>query len=705
MKRIFAIAAMASTLLAPQTGLAQDAAGRVLAAAGDVTIVRGGQKLAAPAGTPVRPGDTVELGTQSNAQIRFTDESIVALRSETSFRVAEYQYSASDSAVGRAFFNLVKGGMRTVTGVIGRRNTQNYGVQTATATIGIRGTHYTLVECAANCRNADGSAAPAGTYGSVTDGRIGVTNQSGERQFGADQYFHVASATAAPQQLVAPPTFLRDPLESRTRTQQQRQEQQQARAAQPAQQQQTQAQQTQAQQGQAQQTATAPAPVLAPTGQSGETAGARLSGVLANHPQLAAALLTNAFQTTNQVSISGASNVVETGFTGTVFYRLRSDNVNIPTSCDSPPCSPIVRIDVRLGINPLLQRATVGVDAKFADGGILNVGTPASSLGIPITISGGQVVFDASINRADFPRSQGAFRCFDCSVPNQPGFLDVLGARGTVTKDSATLQFFGSNAGGGGSFDVTLGRTDVETSKAAAVVGPEPSGSNFARSSAFFNTNVNASGQLTRLGPQFGAVSFNVNTAVNTTVGSDAAAGLVWGKWTGGGVQITDFNYVTGNSSPTQVHYWITGEAANTLPRSLGTLTFTPVGSHVNNGAGVLNSATLVADFVNRTYGLSINATNVAAGNTFQMTGTNSFSPTSSRFSAGFDSVTCTGPCAGGTPSGSYAGFFAGSQAQGAGVVFTAGFFAGSQAQGAGVVFTAGFGAGTGVTGVVALKR
>ena len=526
MKRMLAIAGMGSVLLAPLTALAQDAAGRVLAAAGDVTIVRGGQKLAAPAGTPVRPGDTVELGAQSNAQIRFTDESIVALRSETSFRVAEYQYSASDSAVGRAFFNLIKGGMRTVTGVIGRRNTQNYGVRTATATIGIRGTHYTLVECAANCRNADGSAAPAGTYGSVTDGRIGVTNQSGVREFGADQYFHVSSATVAPQQLVAPPTFLRDSLESRTRTQQQRQEQQQARAVQP-QQGQTQSQQQQQSQAQAQQTATAPTTVLAPTGQSGETAGARLSGVLANHPQLAAALLTNAFQTTNQVSISGASNVVETGFTGTVFYRLRSDNVNIPTSCDTPPCSPIVRIDVRLGINPLLQRATVGVDALFADGGILNVGTPASSLGIPVTISGGQVVFDASINRADFPRSQGASSCFDCGPgPTAvPGFLDVLGARGTVTKDSATLQFFGSDAGGSGSFDVTLARTDPETNKAGAVVGPELSGGNAARSGAFFNTNVNANGQLTRLGPQFGAVSFNVNTATNTTVGSDAAAG------------------------------------------------------------------------------------------------------------------------------------------------------------------------------------
>ena len=117
-------------------------------------------------------------------------------------------------------------------------------------------------------------------------------------------------------------------------------------------------------------------------------------------------------------------------------------------------------------------------------------------------------------------------------------------------------------------------------------------------------------------------------------------------------------------------------------------MTFAPVGSVFDGASGRLNSAGLTADFVNRSLSLSINATNTVAQNTFQMNGVTGFSPTTGRFSSGFNSVTCTGPCVGGVPGGTFGGFFAG-----------------SQAQGAGVAFTAGFGLGTGVSGVVAFGR
>ena len=186
MKSAFAVVLLAVAAVGATGARAQEAAGRLMISIGDVSIVRGGQKLPAKTGTEVRPGDTVQLGPQSNAQILFTDSSIVALRPETVFRVSEYSYQDREPETGRAFFNLVKGGLRTVTGFIGRRNHENYGVGTSVATIGIRGTHYNLVHCDNSCSNANGTPAPNGTYGGVTDGRIGVTNQTGERVFGSD---------------------------------------------------------------------------------------------------------------------------------------------------------------------------------------------------------------------------------------------------------------------------------------------------------------------------------------------------------------------------------------------------------------------------------------------------------------------------------------------------------------------------------------
>src|SRR5690606_17602329 len=114
------------------------------------------------------------------------------------------------------------------------RGRDRYRVSTATATIGIRGTHYWLVTCRQDCRNRDGTLAPDGDYGLVREGRVAIAplpRQAGsafgtdrimhvqapepaqpERQFGADQVFHVAAATGQASELIGPPPFLFAPL-------------------------------------------------------------------------------------------------------------------------------------------------------------------------------------------------------------------------------------------------------------------------------------------------------------------------------------------------------------------------------------------------------------------------------------------------------------------------------------------------------------
>ena len=223
-------------LSAPGLALAQ--AGRFLLAVGDVVVARGPTEIRAATGTEVQSGDTIRVGPASNAQIRLTDESIVGLRPGTLFRLDEFAYSGQGDGNERSLFTLLKGGFRTVTGAIGRLHSrERYAVRTPTATIGIRGTHYTVVHCDNDCGTLNrvslaaldsiaqsdaapgvGQSIPNGTYGGVTDGRIEVVNQTGEHEFAANTFFYVANANTAPQNLIAPPTFLYDRLEGQSRS-------------------------------------------------------------------------------------------------------------------------------------------------------------------------------------------------------------------------------------------------------------------------------------------------------------------------------------------------------------------------------------------------------------------------------------------------------------------------------------------------------
>lgn len=191
---------------------AAEPAGRVLILQGSAVAVRGNQEIPLARGTTIESGDLLKVADSSSMQVRFTDESVVALRANSQYKIDDYKFSEKGDS-DRSIFLLLKGGMRTITGLIGKRNPDAYQVRSTTATIGIRGTHFTAVNCASDCSNADGSKAEDGLYGGVTDGRIVVRNSAGETEFSRDQYFQVTSNNALPIPLLAPPSFLRDKLD------------------------------------------------------------------------------------------------------------------------------------------------------------------------------------------------------------------------------------------------------------------------------------------------------------------------------------------------------------------------------------------------------------------------------------------------------------------------------------------------------------
>jgi FecR protein len=90
-------------------------------------------------GGEVLSGDRV-VTTNGRAQLRFTDGAFVSLQPNTTFEVREYRFDGKTDGSEKGIFGLLRGAMRTVTGLIGRVNRSAYQIQTPTATVGIRGT-------------------------------------------------------------------------------------------------------------------------------------------------------------------------------------------------------------------------------------------------------------------------------------------------------------------------------------------------------------------------------------------------------------------------------------------------------------------------------------------------------------------------------------------------------------------------------------
>lgn len=201
--------ALCAALLAAAPALAQSI-GRVLVASGEVTVVRGSATQPATAGLALQVGDRVRTGAAGTAQLWFTDTSIVALRNGSDFVVERYSFT--NSLTDNLVFNLVKGGYRTVAGLIGLQDRKAYVVKTKMATLGRRGTQYGILYCEQDCPLPQGGLAPDGLYGGVYDGRVGVANNTPEAQFGKDEYFYVASINSIPQPLLGPPAFFADRL-------------------------------------------------------------------------------------------------------------------------------------------------------------------------------------------------------------------------------------------------------------------------------------------------------------------------------------------------------------------------------------------------------------------------------------------------------------------------------------------------------------
>lgn len=160
-------------------GRADFVAGAVMAVATD------GSQRPLVKGSEINAGESVSTAADARAQIRFTDGGYVSLQPNSLFRVDEYNYENKADGKEKGFFSLLRGGLRSITGVIGRVNRGNYQVATPAATIGIRGTGY------------NATLGQSLTV-SVTDGAVSLTNKGGSLIITQGQSAYVADMNTAP---------------------------------------------------------------------------------------------------------------------------------------------------------------------------------------------------------------------------------------------------------------------------------------------------------------------------------------------------------------------------------------------------------------------------------------------------------------------------------------------------------------------------
>lgn len=179
------------------------------AVVGKVLVVHGTVQAQAAAGdlrallpgAAVQRGDTLITGADSNLQVRFVDEALLMVRPNSRIRIDDYR---TESLNLHSVMSLIAGGIRTLTGNIGKARRDAYLMNTPTATIGVRGTDYELRLCQGDCP----AGSPDGLYLGVTEGRIEARNEAGAFELAAQEYGLIRNKRAALERLACPPEAL-----------------------------------------------------------------------------------------------------------------------------------------------------------------------------------------------------------------------------------------------------------------------------------------------------------------------------------------------------------------------------------------------------------------------------------------------------------------------------------------------------------------
>jgi hypothetical protein len=184
------------------------------AGVGSVTHLSGVLSVKRPDGTTrflsaksnVGEGDTLSTEQGSYARVKFVDGAEVVLRPGSQLKVEAYKFDERKPEQDSAILSMLKGGLRSVSGLLGKRSQDKVAINSATATIGIRGTHFGMLLCQGDCGaipTISGQPPANGLHVDVADGAVVIRNPAGQQLLNAGQFGYVRDARTPP--VMVPP--------------------------------------------------------------------------------------------------------------------------------------------------------------------------------------------------------------------------------------------------------------------------------------------------------------------------------------------------------------------------------------------------------------------------------------------------------------------------------------------------------------------
>jgi hypothetical protein len=181
--------------------LAADASvGRVIFATGrPVAVDADGTQRSLQRGDDVFKGDILKTTGNGRLQVSFIDGAYVSIQPDSEYKIEQYRFSGKQDGTESAVLRLIKGGVRAVTGLIGKEHHDAYKVHTAAATIGIRGTGYNTRICQGDCPGKED-----GLYQNTWEGITYVFNNVNSVEIPAGQGVYVRDMNSPVQLLLQP---------------------------------------------------------------------------------------------------------------------------------------------------------------------------------------------------------------------------------------------------------------------------------------------------------------------------------------------------------------------------------------------------------------------------------------------------------------------------------------------------------------------
>ena len=189
-------------------GAASAAAGYVQLVLGQATVwERGGTQRPAQKGVQLYEGDAIVTGPTSNVQIRMSDDALIMVYSNSRVRVDQYLYTRNKDGKDTGSLQLLKGAIRTVTGLIGQNNKDSFTIRTPAAAIGIRGTDFDTAYVEPG--SVPAGASP-GTYNRVYSGATTLKTAAGRVDVNENEAAFVGLKPGdKPERLKEIPEFMR----------------------------------------------------------------------------------------------------------------------------------------------------------------------------------------------------------------------------------------------------------------------------------------------------------------------------------------------------------------------------------------------------------------------------------------------------------------------------------------------------------------